>query len=48
MELVNIYLKEKTIVSDSDFNNPEGILISIYNVTYKGIKENNIRVIEIF
>ena len=45
MELVNIDLKEKSIVNDSDYNNPEGILISIYNVTYKGIKKNDIRVI---
>ena len=45
MEWVNIYLKEKLIVSDSDFNNLEGILNGIYNVTYKGIKKNDIRVI---
>ena len=45
MELVNIDLKEKSIVNDSDYNNPEGILINVYNVTYKGIKKNDIRVI---
>ncbi len=42
LELVNIYINKNSIVGDSNLKNPEGVLIGVYDITYRGIREKDI------
>jgi glycine/serine hydroxymethyltransferase len=42
MSLVNIYLNRNSIAGDSNVKNPQGVLIGLYDATYRNIKEKDI------
>ena len=42
LELVNIYINKNSIVGDSNLKNPEGVLLGLYDLTYRGIREKDI------
>ena len=45
LELVNIYINKNSIVGDRNLKNPEGVLLGVYDITYRGIREKDIDVI---
>ena len=42
MSLVNIYLNRNSIAGDSNVKNPQGVLIGLYDATFRNIKEKDI------